>query len=63
MFAPVEDRDQPGRGFTHKDADLVRISAGMLGGLVNRVGHTDRIEPWTFGIGALMRSLAARDLI
>ena len=25
LFAPVQDRDEPGRGFTHKEGDLVRI--------------------------------------
>jgi len=27
LFAPVEDRDEPGRGFTHKVGDVVRVSA------------------------------------
>ena len=26
LFAPVQDRDEPGRGFTHKLGDLVRIT-------------------------------------
>jgi fumarylacetoacetate (FAA) hydrolase family protein len=26
LFAPIQDRDHPGRGFTHKDGDVVRIS-------------------------------------
>jgi fumarylacetoacetate (FAA) hydrolase family protein len=63
MFAPVEDRGEPGRGFTHKDGDTVRISAEALGGLVNRIGRTDRIEAWSFGITALIRSLATRGLL
>jgi fumarylacetoacetate (FAA) hydrolase family protein len=63
MFAPVEDRDEPGRGFTHKLGDTVRVAADALGGLVNRVGRTDQIEPWSFGIAALVRSLAARGLL
>ncbi|HZD27003.1 MAG TPA: fumarylacetoacetate hydrolase family protein [Alphaproteobacteria bacterium] len=63
MFAPVEDRDAPGEGFTHHLGDVVRISAPALGELVNRVNRTDRIAPWTFGTGALMRNLAARSLI
>ena len=49
MFAPVEDRDQPGMGFTHKSGDVVRISADELGGLVNRVMPSEECEPWTFG--------------
>jgi fumarylacetoacetate (FAA) hydrolase family protein len=30
---------------------------------VNRVNHSDRIAPWTFGTGALMRNLARRRLL
>lgn len=63
MFAPVDDRDVPGRGFTHRDGDLVRISAPMLGTLVNRVRPSESAAPWTFGIDALMRNLAARGLL
>ncbi len=32
----------------------------QLGALVNRVDHSDKIAPWTFGIAALMASLARR---
>ncbi len=60
LFAPVEDRDTVGGGFTHKDGDLVTISSRQLGSLVNRVGRSDRIAPWTFGVRALMANLAAR---
>jgi fumarylacetoacetate (FAA) hydrolase family protein len=63
MFAPIQDRDRPGGGFTHKPGDLVRIACPELGMLVNRVSHCDRIAPWTFGTGALMRNLAARGLL
>jgi fumarylacetoacetate (FAA) hydrolase family protein len=59
----VEDRDAAGEGFTHKYGDRVRISSTMLGTLVNRVGSSDRIEPWTFGVRALMANLAARGLL
>lgn len=60
LFAPAEDRDTAGGGFTHKDGDLVIISSRQLGSLVNRVGRSDRIAPWTFGVRALMANLAAR---
>jgi fumarylacetoacetate (FAA) hydrolase family protein len=60
MFAPVEDRGEPGRGFTHKLGDIVQVAATELGALVNRVGTSDKIAPWTFGAGALMKNLAAR---
>jgi fumarylacetoacetate (FAA) hydrolase family protein len=63
MFAPTQDRGAPGAGFTHHDGDRVAIRAERLGMLVNRVGRSDRIPPWTFGIGALMQNLAARGLL
>jgi fumarylacetoacetate (FAA) hydrolase family protein len=63
MFAPIEDRDVPGQGFTHKIGDIVTVAAPKLGRLVNRMRHSGDCEPWTFGAGALMRNLAARGLI
>jgi fumarylacetoacetate (FAA) hydrolase family protein len=63
MFAPVEDRDAPGQGFTHKTGDVVTIAAPKLGRLVNRMMQTDRCEAWSFGVGALMRNLAGRGLL
>jgi fumarylacetoacetate (FAA) hydrolase family protein len=63
MFAPVEDRDVPGQGFTHHERDIVTIATEKLGGLVNIVTTTDRAPPWTFGVGALMRNLAQRHLL
>ena len=63
MFAPIQDRDAPGAGFTHHLGDRVRIASERLGELVNRVGHSDRIAPWTFGIGSLMRNLARRGML
>ena len=63
MFAPVKDRDAPGQGFTHKRDDVVTISAPQLGKLVNRMRNSDECEHWTFGVGALMKSLAARKVL
>ena len=63
MFAPVEDRDVPGQGFTHHESDVVTIATEKLGGLVNIVTAADRAPPWTFGAGALMRNLAQRQLL
>ena len=63
MVAPVEDRDAPGQGFTHHDHDVVTIATPKLGALVNRVRPTDRCEPWTCGIAALMANLAKRGLL
>jgi fumarylacetoacetate (FAA) hydrolase family protein len=63
MFAPVKDRDTPGQGFTHKRDDIVTISAPQLGQLVNRMRSSNDCEPWTFGISALMKSLAERKVL
>jgi fumarylacetoacetate (FAA) hydrolase family protein len=63
MFAPVEDRDAPGKGFTHHTGDIVTIAAPKLGRLVNRMMPTDQCEAWSFGAGALMRNLAKRGLL
>jgi fumarylacetoacetate (FAA) hydrolase family protein len=63
LFAPVQDRDEPGRGFTHKTGDVVRISSPRLGTLVNRVTTSKAAAPWTLGIGALMSNLAGRGLL
>ena len=63
QFAPVQDRDDKGKGFTHKLGDAVSIQADELGMLVNRVNYCDRVEPWCFGVADLMKNLAARGLI
>ncbi len=63
MFAPTEDRGAPGQGFTHHPGDIVTIAAPALGRLVNRMAATDACEPWNFGVGALMRNLAARGVL
>ena len=63
MFAPTEDRDHPGGGFTHKLGDVVRISSARLGTLENTVNSSDRIAPWTFGLRQLFANLAARGLL
>jgi len=63
LFAPVQDRDVPGRGFTHKEGDVVRISTPRLGALVNRVTTSKAAPPWAFGVRGLMRNLAGRGLL
>ncbi len=63
MFAPSEDRGEQGMGFTHKIGDVVTISAPALGALTNVMAHADKCPPWTFGVAALMRNLAKRQLI
>ena len=64
LFAPVEDRDETGKGFTHKLGDIVTVSSRRS------LAHSpiawcirDKAPPWTFGPGHLMRNLARRGLI
>jgi fumarylacetoacetate (FAA) hydrolase family protein len=63
MFAPVQDRDGPGQGFTHHLGDVVTVSAPALGALVNTVRLATEAPEWTFGTAALMRNLAGRGLL
>jgi len=63
LFAPTDDRDEPGRGFTHKIGDEVRISTPRLGTLANIVSTSRDAPAWEFGTRALMRNLAARGLL
>nr|WP_163503482.1 fumarylacetoacetate hydrolase family protein [Halomonas socia] len=60
MFSPIQDRDGQGQGFTHHLGDLVTIATPTLGALVNRVGRSDQLPPWTYGIRQLMRDLGQR---
>jgi fumarylacetoacetate (FAA) hydrolase family protein len=63
LFAPVEDRDVPGEGFTHKAGDIVAISTPALGTLMNVVRLATECPPWNFGVAALMNNLARRSLL
>ncbi len=63
MFAPTQDRHGPGQGFTHELGDRVAVATPQLGTLVNRVNHSDKVAPWTYGVSALMRDLARRGLL
>lgn len=63
LFAPVQDRDAPGSGFTHKLDDVVTIHSAKLGTLRNRMRHCDQCPPWTFSASHLMRNLAKRGLL
>lgn len=63
LFAPTQDRDEEGRGFTHKPGDEVRISTPKLGTLANIVTTSLEAPAWSFGTRALMRNLAARGLL
>ncbi|MEQ8391452.1 MAG: fumarylacetoacetate hydrolase family protein [Thalassospira sp.] len=63
LFAPSQDRDTPGMGFTHKIGDTVRISNHKLGLLKNGVQFSTKCPKWHFGIRALIANLAKRDLL
>jgi fumarylacetoacetate (FAA) hydrolase family protein len=63
LFAPTEDRDVKGQGFTHRVGDRVEIASPKLGRLMNTVTHTDKAPEWVFGIRDLMRNLASRGLL
>jgi fumarylacetoacetate (FAA) hydrolase family protein len=63
LFAPTQDRDEPGAGFTHKIGDRVTISSRRLGSLVNTVTTSRDAPPWELGIAGFARNLAARGLI
>ena len=63
MFAPVEDRDVKGQGFTHKQGDIVTVATPSLGRLVNRMRFSHECPAWTYGASHLMRNLARRGLL
>lgn len=63
LFAPTQDRDVVGEGFTHKLGDVVSISSENLGTLTNVVRLSTECAEWTFGTSHLMRNLAARGLL
>jgi fumarylacetoacetate (FAA) hydrolase family protein len=63
LFAPTQDREAPGSGFTHKQGDEVSISSPLLGTLRNTVTYSHEAAPWTFGLRAMMHNLAARGLL
>ena len=63
LFAPTQDREQVGAGFTHKVGDVVRIHTPKLGTLYNTVTTSDQATPWSFGINALIKNLKQRELL
>lgn len=63
LFAPIQDRDTVGQGFTHKVGDRVVISEPALGALQNTVRLSTECPEWTFGTSALMMNLAKRGLL
>ena len=63
LFAPTEDRDVVGEGFTHKIGDKVTISEPNLGELKNFVNLSTVCPQWEFGIASLIKNLSQRDLL
>jgi len=63
LFAPTQDRDTPGGGFTHKVGDRVTIASRRLGQLINTVTTSRDAPAWELGIAAFARNLAERGLI
>lgn len=63
LFAPIDDRDRPGAGFTHKLGDEVSIRSAHLGELCNAVTYSEQAPPWRFGLQAFFANLAARGLL
>jgi len=63
MFAPIQDRDGVGKGFTHKLGDVVSISTPSLGTLSNTVRLSTQCAPWRYGVSHLLRDLAKADLL
>ncbi|WP_202386818.1 fumarylacetoacetate hydrolase family protein [Qipengyuania algicida] len=63
LFAPTQDRDEPGAGFTHKMGDRVTIRSAKLGSLVNTVTTSRDAPPWEMGFAEFARNLASRGLI
>jgi fumarylacetoacetate (FAA) hydrolase family protein len=63
VFAPTQDRDSKGQGFTHHHGDHVSVANPRIGALYNVVRATDQCPPWNFGASHLMRNLAGRGLL
>lgn len=63
LFAPTQDRDGEGQGFTHHVGDVVEIACPGLGLLQNTVALSTECPPWNFGVSHLMRNLAGRGLL
>ena len=63
LFAPTDDRDTKGEGFTHKIGDKVTIHEPNLGTLINFVNLSTKCPKWTFGISELIKNLSKRKLL
>ncbi len=63
LFAPIRDRDAPGRGFTHTIGDRATVVSPRLGRLVNRVATSKAAPLWAEGIDVPMRNRAEQGLL
>ncbi|UIP06062.1 fumarylacetoacetate hydrolase family protein [Erythrobacter sp. SDW2] len=63
LFAPTQDRDVSGAGFTHKIGDKVTIRSQKIGTLTNTVTTSRDTPAWTMGISAFIANLAGRGLV
>jgi fumarylacetoacetate (FAA) hydrolase family protein len=63
LFAPTQDREESGMGFTHHVGDIVEIASPSLGRLINTVETAESAADWEFGIRDLIGSLARRGLL
>src|SRR5262249_37621525 len=63
LVPPTPGWSEAGHAAAPTPDGLVAIATPKLGVLVNRVGRSDQIAPWRFGIGALMTNLAQRGLL
>jgi fumarylacetoacetate (FAA) hydrolase family protein len=59
LFAPVQDRGEAGKGFTHRVGDRVEISSPRLGTLANTVALCEECPPWEYGLGEFFAYLAS----
>jgi fumarylacetoacetate (FAA) hydrolase family protein len=60
LFAPVQDRGESGKGFTHRVGDKVEISSPRLGTLANTVALCEELPPWDYGLRDFFAYLARR---
>lgn len=63
LFAPIKDRGEVGKGFTHEYGDKVKIHSPKLGCLLNEVTSSVDAPSWDMGISALVRNLQNRDML
>ena len=63
LFAPTQDREEAGAGFTHKIGDVVTIRSERIGTLANTVTTSRDAPAWTVGIGEWVRNLHGRGLL